>query len=380
MAADRHHCGMMKFMLPLLCAAGLATAAEIEIIRLPDGAMQPRTAVGAAGVTQLVFLTGQPAASDVQIATLTKDGKLNNIKQVNTHGTQAVAMGTVRGPTIATGVSGIRHVLWSGKNGTAAGGKGSALFYSRMDAYFNASPPKDMMGATVALDGGAAVTSDGKSKVWIVWHAALKAGSGEAERRVFICQSNDDGLTFGQPWTPKGETFGVCACCGIAAAVNAKGSLAIWYRTAIAGSGRGARLIELAVGADANTQPKLLAQDDWQLATCPMTTAECCATTQGTVVQWVREFQLQSWSNDAVAAATGQRGAVKNHPRAVANAQGEELRTWVEGSGWNKAGVIRWQVFARDGRPLQLQGGAPATLWSYAAPVLLPDGRWGVIF
>lgn len=380
MAACEHHVGMMKLLLSLLFGTLSIAAAEIEMIRLPVGAMQPRTAIDIAGSTQVVFLTGQPAASDVQAAALTKAGKLDNIIKVNTPGTQAVAMGTVRGPAIATGVSGIRHVLWSGKNGTAAAGKGSALFYARIDAYFKPSPPKDMMGTTEALDGGAAVTSDGKGKVWIVWHAAVKAGKGEADRRVFIRQSNDDGLTFGQPWTPKGEAFGVCACCGIAAVVDAKGALAVWYRTATAGTGRGARLIELPAGANASTEPKLLAKDDWQLAACPMTTAECRAEAEHTSVQWVREFQLQSWSDNVMADANGKKGAVKNHPRAVANAQGEELRTWVEGSGWNKAGVIHWQVFAHDGRPLELQGSAPSALWSYAAPVLLPDGRWGVIF
>lgn len=355
---------------------GLGNAADVEIIRLPEGAMQPRTASLAEGNTALVYLSGKPAACDVQVASVGRDGRIDKITTVNTPTTQAVAIGTVRGPSIAKGVAGIRHVIWSGANGTAKGGKGSALFYSRVDAYFNASRPKDMMGTTEALDGGAAITSDGKGKVWIVWHAATKAGEGEGARRIFIRQSNDDGLTFGEPWTPKGETFGVCACCGLAAGATVRGTLCILYRTAVAGNERGARLIELSAGANATTIPKLVARDDWQIAACPMTTAECQVSAEGIKADWVREFQLNSSTRDG-ASSSGIKG---NHPRSMLNAKGEELSTWVEGSGWNKAGVIHWQVFSRDGKPLNLRGSFPSRLWSYAAPVLLPDGRWGVIY
>ena len=237
-----------------------------------------------------------------------------------------------------------------------------------------------MMGSTIELDGGAAVASDGKGHVWIVWHAGLQEGAGEAARRVFIRQSNDDGLTFGEPWTPKGEAFGVCACCGLTAGANASGALAILYRTAVAGSGRGARLIELPPGANAATPPKLLAEDKWQMSACPMTTAECRDSSNELRVQWVREFQLQSWTNNALSASTDAPKTIMNHPRSVLNAKGEELRTWVEGSSWGKAGTIHWRVFDPDGKPLNIKGSAKGKLWSYAAPLVTADGGWGVVF
>ncbi len=371
---------MKTILLLFYCAVSFATAAEVPILQLGANAMQPRTVAGPGNNASLVYLDGKPAACEVMVATIREAGTLDNVRRVSTPESQAGATGTVRGPTLAMGVGGVRHVLWSGTNGSAAAGKGSALFYSRLDAYFNASKPQDMMGKTVALDGGAAVASDGKGKVWIVWHAGMNEGGGEAQRRVFIRQSNDDGLTFGEPWTPKGEAFGVCACCGVAAAANAGGALAIWYRTAIASNGRGARLIELPAGATAATPSKLLAQDDWQMPTCPMTTAECRESNNGMTVQWVRAFQLETWAGATTAAASKQTTAVMNHPRSVFNAQGEELRTWVEGSGWNKAGVMHWQVFAKDGSPSSLAGNSKGKLWSYAAPFLTADGRWGIVF
>lgn len=326
------------------------------MVKLPGQVMQPRVCVG----TSVVYLDGKPDAATVKVAEIGSDGALSKPVTISDSASAAVGMGTVRGPAIAAGKGGTRHVVWFAKGG--------GLFYARLNGATTVSKPMPMMGQTLSLDGGAAVAADGKGKVWIVWHAALEKGKGEAFRQVFIRDSTDDGLTFSEPWTPKGESFGACACCGLAAGVDATGELNVMYRVAVAGTERGGRLIRVK-----DQRAELLMKDEWSANMCVMTTAECQPGKKGLDAMWVNQFRLQSW-RDGVAEKDAASKEPQNHPRMAVSASGATLTTWVSGSGWGKAGTIHWRTSSGE------SGSMESRLWSYAAPVALKDGRWAVIY
>src|SRR6476661_9996090 len=94
---------MMKTLSLFLLAALAAHAVEPTLLRLPEGAMQPRVAPVSDGSHAIVFCTGDPKAGDIQTAIISADGKLGPATTVSTAATQAVVMGTVRGPSIAVG-------------------------------------------------------------------------------------------------------------------------------------------------------------------------------------------------------------------------------------------------------------------------------------
>ncbi len=327
----------LSCLLTLAIALGLtlelAKAGEVSVVRLPEGSMQPRTASAKDGTAQVVFLQGDPKSSQVRLATLGNDGTLSAPLTISAPASTAVGMGTVRGPSIALGRDGTRHLLWHGKAGTATDGKGSALFYAHVDAANKATSPADMLSATSGLDGGAAIAADDKGNVWLVWHGLPQGKVGEAERRVFVRRSTDNGKTFSEPWPIKGEDFGICACCGLAANLSATDELHVLYRTAEETKHRGMRLLRLPANATDQSIPVLLKKDQWDLAACPMTTAQLAPIGDTLSASWVNEFKRQLLAKGLDSLSISGK-AMENHPRLTQNAKGETLELWTEGSMW----------------------------------------------
>lgn len=375
----------MKF-LPVLTFLALSlawsNASDMVQVRLPKGALQPRVSTATDGTIRIVFLEGDPQACEVKLASLSPNGALSAPVRLNSPSTLAIASGTVRGPSIALGSKGVSHVLWHGKNGSASTGKGSALYYALARADGTSSTPIDLMGNTTALDGGASVTATPQGEVWIVWHALPVGKEGEMERRVFVRYSTDNGTTFSEPWTLKGEDMGVCACCGLTTATDGTGALYLLYRTAEQKKQRGARLLRLPPRANAETQPELLTKDQWNLNACPMTTAAWLPTAQGANAFWVTEFKLHLFGKEVesidLSSFTGK--AMQNHPRLARNAAGETLLLWTEGAMWGKGGELVSQLFSTDGKPSGPTQKQPLPTWSYGAATVLPDGRFAIIY
>ncbi len=368
--------------LLLLLMLSFCDASEMLMVPLPKGALQPRVVTATDGAATIVFLEGNPQACEVRMASLSSSGTLGAPITVNTPSTQAVAMGTVRGPSLAVGSQGVSHVLWHGKNGTASGGKGSALFYAKADDGNRASAPRDMMGTTTFLDGGASITADNQGNVWIVWHALPVGKTGETGRQVFVRHSTDNGATFSEPWAIKGEDLGVCACCGLATATDATGALYVLYRTAEQTKQRGARVLRLPSKANGETPPVLLTKDQWNLNACPMTTASWLPTAQGANAFWVTEFKLHLFGKEVegidLSSVTGK--AMQNHPRLARNAAGETLLLWTEGAMWGKGGELVSQCFSPQGKPVGSPKKQPLPTWSYGAVTALPDGRFAILY
>lgn len=375
----------MKPVLILTCillTLGLSAASDVIEIRLPKGALQPRVATANDGSTSIVFLEGNPQACEVKLTSLSSTGTLNTPVMLSSPSTQAVGVGTVRGPSLAIGSTNVSHVLWHGKNGTASGGKGSALYYAQAGADGKISTPVDLLGTTTALDGGASIVANTKGEVWIVWHALPPGMEGEIGRRVFIRYSADNGATFSEPWSIKGEDLGVCACCGLSTSTDDTGALYVLYRTAEQTRQRGARLLRLPPKATGETTPTLLTKDQWNLKACPMTTAAWLPTAQGVNAFWVTEFKLHLFGKDVegidLSSITGK--AMQNHPRMARNTAGETLLLWTEGAMWGKGGEFVSQCFSPDGNPVGTTLRQPLPTWSYGACAALPDGRFAIIY
>ena len=64
----------------------------------------------------------------------------------------------------------------------------------------------------------------------------------------------------------------------------------------------------------------------------------------------------------------------RKYPALARNRRGETLLAWVEGAGWQRGGVLGWQLFDRTGRP---SGGCEARrnvpVWSFPAVFVRPD-------
>ncbi len=74
-------------------------------------------------------------------------------------------------------------------------------------------------------------------------------------------------------------------------------------------------------------------------------------------------------------------GRNPKHPVAVANAQGEVLLAWTEGTGWAKGGDIAWQRFDSSGKPLGGKGRAGGLpTWSSVAAFATPGNGFVLLY
>jgi hypothetical protein len=82
-----------------------------------------------------------------------------------------------------------------------------------------------------------------------------------------------------------------------------------------------------------------------------------------------------------IVAASGV-GEDRKHPAVAGNARGETLLVWTEGTGWQKGGSLAWQLFDREGKPLdekgRLEGAVP--VWGLATAVARPEGGFTIIY
>ena len=70
----------------------------------------------------------------------------------------------------------------------------------------------------------------------------------------------------------------------------------------------------------------------------------------------------------------------RKHPALARNRRGETLLAWVEGSGWQRAGTLGWQIFDRSGRPsVGCSVHRDVAMWSFPAVFVRPDEGFTII-
>jgi hypothetical protein len=361
---------------------------DVEVVAIPGGGVQPQAIVDGSGVIHLVFLRGEAGASDVYYASR-KPGEpaFGTPIRVNSEPGSAIAIGSVRGARLAIGRSGRVHVAWNGteKAKPANPIKGSPLLYSRSDesrAHFE--PQRNLMTRTQGLDGGGSIAADGSGNVYVAWHGQGRNSTGEANRRMWVARSSDEGATFSIEEAISSRPTGACACCGTAALADSRGSVYLLFRAATDGVERDMILL---TSRDRGRRFDEAGLDPWRLTACPMSTATLVEGDASVLAAWETKGEVYfaridretgRWS--ASTSPSGGTGTRK-HPALATNRRGETLLAWTEGTGWQKGGALAWQVFDRSGRPIgpagNLAGGIP--VWGFSAVIARPDDGFTII-
>ncbi|HKQ88573.1 MAG TPA: sialidase family protein, partial [Candidatus Acidoferrales bacterium] len=277
----------MKFLgiLALLLAAGavvLASAArttpistempKITAVHVPDGGIQPQTAMDREGVLHMIYFAGDPAAGDAEYVDR-KPGASDFSApiRVNSQPGSVLAVGTVRGPQMALGRDGEVFVVWMGsKKAKPTGPKGAdPILFSRLDDSGKAfEPQRNLMQYATGINGGLSVAADQTGNVYAMWHA-MGATPGEDNRRVYVARSTDNGKTFERENAVSPAPLGACGCCGMRGFVDDRGTLYILYRAA---GEKIHRDMTLLVSTDHAKTFRSAKVAPWELNACPMST------------------------------------------------------------------------------------------------------------
>src|SRR5262247_401884 len=250
--------------------AELPASDLVNVIRAPNGGLQPQAVTDASGALHLVYFAGEPGAGDVFYVRRERGKEdFSSPILVNSQPGSAIATGTIRGAHIAVGRNGRVHVSWNGSNQASPRGpeNSAPMLYARMnDAKTAFEAQRNLMRVSHALDGGGSVAADKEGAVYVAWHGAGEQ-TGEEHRRVWLARSTNDGRTFTQETPAGADETGACGCCGMRAFVDPRGSLHLFYRTATNMTERGMFLL---TSSDKGKSFRGTRLDNWQLTACPM--------------------------------------------------------------------------------------------------------------
>jgi hypothetical protein len=228
---------LLALVLSLLAIVSQASGgARVTRMRAPDGGVQPQAVVDARGVMHMVYLKGEPGASDLfYVRSAPGTERWTTPLRVNSVPGSAIAAGTIRGAHLALGKADRVHVVWNGSGrAVPKSSSGEApLLYARLnDAGSAFEPQRDLMGSTRLLDGGGTIAADGRGTVVVAWHAADGTSQDERDRRLWVARSRDDGKRFERERPAFTEPTGACPCCAARAFADRRGTIYLLYRTA----------------------------------------------------------------------------------------------------------------------------------------------------
>jgi len=392
----RHFSSVLALAISLLTLLTLSDALSIHaesgtvtLLRVPQGGIQPQAVMDERGALHLIYFTGDPAAGDVfYVRREPGQTGFSSPLRVNSQPGSAIATGTVRGAQMSLGKNGRVHVAWNGSHESELHGHGvsAPMLYARLDDSGKAfEAQRNLMQFSGGLDGGGSVAADATGNVYVVWHGRGEK-QGESHRRVWVTRSTDDGKTFTREAAAYSEETGACGCCGMRAFADQSGDLYLLYRAATEMINRGMFLL---VSRDHGKSFRGLSLDQWRLTTCPMSTVAITLDdrVKNPLAAWENDGQVSYASLDSSLAQKVQPIAApgesrkRKHPAIAANARGETLLVWTEGTGWKRGGSISWQLFDHKGQSVGESGSAPGiAVWSFAAVVADRDGRFTVIY
>ncbi|MBV8780963.1 MAG: hypothetical protein JO353_06155, partial [Phycisphaerae bacterium] len=211
----------------------------IQLIKTPNGGLQPQAVVDTEGTIHLIYLYGDPAAADIgYVRKAPGERDFSPAIRVNSQPGSAIAIGTVRGAHIVLGSSGRVHVAWNGSSTAEPKGprNGAPMLYTRINERRDGfEPQRSVMTTASGLDGGGSLAADGHGNVYVTWHAQGQENGkpieGEEHRRVWIARSIIYRTTATTEKPVSRRDRGVCACCGMGALADDAGHLYVVYRS-----------------------------------------------------------------------------------------------------------------------------------------------------
>src|SRR5262249_32704717 len=107
----------------------------VNLVRTPNGGLQPQALMDGNGSPHLVYCTGEPGAGDIFYVRRERGKEdFSSPIRVNSQPGSAIATGTIRGAHIAIGKNGRVHVSWNGSNQASPRGPDNSapMLYARM--------------------------------------------------------------------------------------------------------------------------------------------------------------------------------------------------------------------------------------------------------
>lgn len=362
---------------------------RVTTMRVPDQGIQPQVAVDPDGTVHLIYFKGDPLHGDILYVKSTDGGEsfLSPLR-VNSGAGSAVATGSMRGPHIVLGKNNRVHIAWNGSDSAQPRGpKGEGpVLYTRMNNEGTAfEPQRNLVQQNFGIDGGSSVAADADGNVYVVWHGAHEGHDGEPYRKVWIAKSTDEGKTFAKDRTAMPNSSGICACCGLRAFADHKGTLFILYRSSNEVVHRDMHLLASTDQAGKFTDTKV---QEWNVGQCVMSTSAFAEGAPGLVATWETKERVNFALIDPESKKPisifkpANHGNNCKHPTVAINSTGQVLVAWTEGTGWAKGGAVAWQVYDRDGLPLLAENGHGHDLpvWGTVAAVARADGSFMVIY
>lgn len=259
------------------------------------------------------------------------------------------------------------------------------MLYTRSnDAGTAFEPQRNLLQFTGVIDGGGAIGADARGRVFVAWHGNGPGARDEGARRVWLATSADDGRTFARERAVSAAETGACGCCGMDGLVDSRGQLLFLYRSAREVMNRDSYLL---ASTDTGRTFRSILLQPWNVGVCPMSLYDLAEGAGRTLAAWETNKQIQY--TDVTAAMAGRHVIVtppgapgsRRHPSLAINSHSDVLMSWSEGTGWQKGGLIAWQVFNRSDQPTATAGRQPdLAVWSMPAAFARPDGSFTVLY
>lgn len=374
-------------ILIMVHASAAHAEGEVNLVRVPEGGIQPQIVSDEKGTLHLLYFKGDASAGDLFYARQPPhDAGFGRPIRVNGRSGSAMAVGTIRGGQLAVGEDGRVHVAWNGPSPKAADHMQAPMLYTRLnDDGIAFEPERDVITKARGLDGGGSVAADGQGNVYVTWHAPKPGNTqGEPGRTVYMAHSRDGGRSFAPERIAIEKATGACGCCGMKTFADGRGNLFISYRGALETGYRDQLLL---VARDGGLDFKIALTHTWKVAACPMSSTSFSKTMGSVLVAWETAGQVY-WSRfgpgtqqPTSPASPPLANRNPKHPVAVGNSRGEVLLVWTEDTGWAKGGDVAWQRFDVAGKPVggkEHVSGLPT--WSIAAAVTTRDGQFVVVY
>jgi hypothetical protein len=373
-------CAVIAFaLIGVAASAHRPSAPTVVLRRVPEGGIQPRAALDGRGVLHLLYFKGEPAGGDLYYVTSRDLGRtFSTPRRVNSTPASVIATGTMRGGEMAIGRGGRVHVAWMVPSRPAV------VRYTRSGANDGFEAERTLTEKMADIDAPA-LAADANGYVYAGWHGhAADAPGNEETRAVWIRVSADDGKTFAQGRPVWQRPTGTCGCCGLDFYASHTGDLFVLYRAALEGVHRDVYLLDSSDhGAHVTGSPV----QRWDVNACPMSSMSLAENSSSLFAAWETEGQVYAGAVDRALAAvpspfSPEPGTLpRKHPRLAVNRDGDVLMAWADGAAWAKGGELRYAIVNSAGKTVVGDTAVAALpVWSFAAPLAMPDGGFLVLY